>query len=137
MKDNKLLAEFMGFKLWPEDDTKYMIPHFFEHDVPNPMVSGRDYSEWADSYNMENGESGYCLTTDMLRFNDSWDWLMCLVDKVRDTLAAMNWEDEVPLEYDEIYNCLVNVDLPGVYKAVIGFINWHFEECNKTEYDGN
>ena len=70
-------------------------------------------------------------------YEGSWDALMPVVKKVEETLAAMDWEDEVPLEYDEIYNCLVNVDLPGVYKAVIGFINWHFEECNKTEYDGN
>ena len=150
-EDNKLMAEFMGFKLWPEDDTKFMIPHFFEHAVPNPMVSGRDYGEWADSYNLKSGESGYCLTADMLRFNDSWDCLMCVVDKVANTYVLSNVKPMVSVIIAE-HDCRIQHDpqhaiafkeeiqdfediwevedstIKAVYRALVKFINWHNEQ---------
>ena len=59
MKDNKLIAEFMDWKL--QDNPK---------------------ERWHNSYRTSNGILHKNTNTDPLLFHSSWDWLMPVVDKI-------------------------------------------------------
>ena len=59
---NKLIAEFMGYKV-----------------VDKPkVVNGENFFEYLD----ENSKYIYCNS--LLRYNDKWDWLMPVVEKIRE-----------------------------------------------------
>jgi hypothetical protein len=54
MKNNKLIAEFMGYQV-----------------VDSPkVINGENFFEYLD----KNGVYTYCES--LLRYNDKWDWLM-------------------------------------------------------------
>ena len=98
MKDNKLIAEFMGYKLakcnnglaW-EFPYKKSVEDTFE-------IHGRLWRE-NDSY---------------YKFHTSWDWLMPVIQKCR---------QENRLEYfDFVYYALEQCDINITYKAVVEFI---------------
>jgi len=92
--ENKLIAEFMGYKV-----------------VDKPkVVNGENFFEYID----ENGNYTYCNS--LLRYNDQWDWLMPVVNKIEDYLA-----DNVGKVgyFDE---CLNSNDLEVRYQAVVEFI---------------
>ena len=58
--ENKLIAEFMGYKV-----------------VDKPkVVNGENFFEYID----ENGKYTYCNS--LLRYNDQWDWLMPVIEKI-------------------------------------------------------
>jgi|TARA_R110002153_G_scaffold80948_1_gene205336 hypothetical protein len=58
--ENKLIAEFMGYKV-----------------VDKPkVVNGENFFEYID----ENGNYTYCNS--LLKYNTYWDWLMPVVDKI-------------------------------------------------------
>jgi hypothetical protein len=86
MKENKLIAEFMG------------------------MSVGQD--GWFD-YEGVLGDNKCYLD---LKFHESWDWLMPVVEKMNTTEL---WE-----EYDisHLATCLVSVDINATYDAVVNFI---------------
>ena len=95
---NKLIAEFMGYKLakcnnglaW-ESPYKKSVEDTFE-------LHGRLWRE-NDSY---------------YKFHTSWDWLMPVVQKCR---------QENQLEYfDRVYYALEECDINITYKAVVEFI---------------
>ena len=67
MKDNKLIAEFMGVNLINIDDIR---------DNKNPYISS------ADGYTKED-----------LQYHTSWDWLMPVVQKIMD-VSFFNGEPE-------------------------------------------
>ena len=65
MKDNKLIAEFMGWKQCdPNDNTIYA----------NPTYGGLYSSDLAQVINPDQYPSD-------MRFHTSWDWLMPVIDK--------------------------------------------------------
>jgi hypothetical protein len=92
--ENKLIAEFMGYKV-----------------VDKPkVVNGENFFEYID----ENGNYTYCNSS--LKYNTHWDWLMPVVNKIEDYLA-----DNVGKVgyFDE---CLNSNDLEVRYQAVVEFI---------------
>ena len=93
MKDNKLIAEFMG---WTPCDTN-----------DNTMYANpQDESD--------------AWSADEMRFNESWDWLMPVVDKC--------YTSNMQHPNDNITQGLIDVDIKATYQAVVEFI----KEYNRT-----
>lgn len=68
-------------------------------------------------------DMGYsCRDNAILNYHNSWEWLMPVVKKIQklNNNASLTWDMNEPL---------LNVDMKGIYKAVIEFINWY----NKKE----
>ena len=87
MKDNKLIAEFM------------------EHE---PIVKGNDVYYELNHIRL--------TSADDLRYHNSWDWLMPVVESCFERLDARD------TSADEIKRQLLVCNLKGVHTAVIEFI---------------
>ena len=96
-ENNKMIAEFMRWDI----KSLTTIP-------PNLHLS---------NLQLDNGDIME------LKFHESWDWLMPVVDKMNTTEL---W-DEYDISYLATY--LVSVDINATYNAVVEFIN----EYNKNE----
>jgi hypothetical protein len=105
IESNKLIAEFMQY------------PYFFSD-------SGVD--SWRDD-DVERWEIGIdCYyKADELLFNESWDWLMPVVERIYDS-------DEY-YEYLQTYSTTfgggveLTINITNVYDAVVEFIKWYNE----------
>ena len=95
MKDNKLIAEFMGFTKDSKD--LYLI----------------------DDYNLR-GEDEYQATyVSEMKFHTSWDWLMPVANEIIKSRDEQNYDwDLTELKY-----ALCTTNIAWVYNAVINFIN--------------
>jgi len=95
MKNNKLIAEFMGYQV-----------------VDSPkVINGENFFEYLD----KNGVYTYCES--LLRYNDKWDWLMPVVEKILD----LSFQDDGDAEdFYSIRDCVP--DINHTYKAVVEFI---------------
>ena len=91
MKDNKLIAEFMGCL-------------FENKEYYRPLYNSGDWSK-----------------EDELMFNESWDWLMPVVEKCLKTGDNTD-------KWDDVYNAVSTIDIKEVYKAVVKFIEEE-EKC--------
>tara|TARA_B110000503_G_C7092669_1_gene390117 strand:- start:946 stop:1353 length:408 start_codon:yes stop_codon:yes gene_type:complete len=98
MKGNKLIAEFMGYKVI---------------DKPK-VVNGENFFEYID----ENGKYTYCNS--LLRYNDQWNWLMPVAKK------CINPEDNTE-GWDNLAVALTTCNIDEVYQAVVEFIKEHNE----------
>ena len=87
MKDNKLIAEFM------------------EHE---PIVKGNDVYYELNHIRL--------TSADDLRYHNSWDWLMPVLDKVKKIRC-------LPDEHDESFSWVCkSSDIEAEYNAVVEFI---------------
>tara|TARA_R110000796_G_scaffold149032_1_gene265903 strand:+ start:116 stop:427 length:312 start_codon:yes stop_codon:yes gene_type:complete len=99
MKDNKLIAEFMGYKV-----------------VDKPkVVNGENFFEYID----ENNNYTYCNS--LLKYHTSWDWLMPVMEKISDIKSwslngTLEWLSESQ-DRDGLY------DKEDIFQAVVEFIN--------------
>jgi len=93
MKNNKLIAQFMGWKL--QDNPK---------------------ERWYGSYRESNGILHKNTNTDPLSFHSSWDWLMPVISKCR---SESNSEDSY---WERIYYSLEECDIDITYPVVVEFI---------------
>ena len=93
--ENKLIAEFMGYKV-----------------VDKPkVVNGENFFEYID----ENGNYTYCNS--LLRYNDKWDWLMPVLSKILD----LSFQDDGDAEdFYSIRDCVP--DINHTHKAVVEFL---------------
>ena len=99
MENNKLIAEFMGYKL-----TKCNRGQAWERPTLSSIhddykLHGRLWVE-NDSY---------------YKWGTSWDWLMPVVQE-----CLTKGEDEH--EWDAIYNAVGTIDMEDIYQAVVEFI---------------
>ena len=74
MNDNKLIAEFMGYKLL--DDLYYLLP------INLPQFTHSDHGEWCGQHEESFSERYWEIGFDGLMYNSSWEWLMPVVDKI-------------------------------------------------------
>ena len=107
MKENKLIAKFMGAK---------------------PLVLGgsTEYEMYGVLDCIEDGvnEKHYFINDEM-RFHVSWDWLMPVVKKCFQTGDDTHqWDDII----DTIFTCDINI----VYAQVVEFIKEYNKEYNAT-----
>ena len=112
MKDNKLIAEFMGLK----DGSKYFCPPL-EEPESNPQITSVIPVRFSP-----NRQEKYIIVDDM-RYHRSWNWLMPVIKTIRDHVNVdMGFE-----EYDNWRENFKQIDpynynLSECYKAVVEFI---------------
>ena len=103
MKDNKLIAEFMGWEL---------------QDYPT--------DRWYGSYREPNGKLHRNTDTEPLLFHASWDWLMPVVDKIEGLGYWVNRNDGDVTITDEsdiiVITPMSSGGIDMMYKAVVEFI---------------
>lgn len=94
MKDNKLIAEFMGLEL--EETLKGIYVYAIK------KVEGTDFFELKE-----------------LKYHTSWDWLMPVANEIIKSRDEQNADwDLTDLKY-----ALQTTNIEYVYKAVVEFIN--------------
>jgi hypothetical protein len=120
MKENKLIAEFMG--LLHVDDDKYM------NNLREMKSNGIFF------------EQGYM--TSELMYDTDWNWLMDVVDKIEsfvddDKCAKYNFIIEqsfVEIIDNNTSDTIVETDeetkIESIYQAVIKFIKWYEQNSN-------
>jgi|TARA_R110000796_G_scaffold106775_1_gene217304 hypothetical protein len=92
MKDNKLIAEFMGF-------TSEKNIGWYDNNMMMPQI-------------VYDTNDGNCF--DELLFDQSWDWLMPTIKEC--------YESETEIEVGDITHGLLDCDLESTYQAVVNFI---------------
>tara|TARA_R100001510_G_scaffold49009_1_gene47149 strand:- start:781 stop:1188 length:408 start_codon:yes stop_codon:yes gene_type:complete len=100
MKNNKLIAEFMGVK-----------PTILGDEITYEMYGIVDCIE-------DGLDEQHFFLEEELHFHTSWDWLMPVVQKCLDVSNDDNIED-----FYSIQNVVPNRE--ATYKAVVEFINEH------------
>lgn len=101
MKDNKLIAEFMG-----------MTCH---HNDSNVLI-----------FSTENGNDIVSIYD--LEYHTDWNWLMEVVEKIESLGVVVEIRENVcyiettPVDY---YSELEETKIQSTYKAVVEFIKWY------------
>jgi len=112
-ENNKLIAEFMGFK-------KDIYFHFPQH---KELVVSRDgYSEWMEHFR-----------ADELKYHSSWDWLIPVVESIEQTNLAtieIHTKGMVLISYNSDTLMYTDSLITAVYDACVDFIKWY----NKNNY---
>lgn len=122
-ENNRLIAEFMGYKLVDKEWDLY--------ETPECMYDIRDTS---GDLNMKPAGSEMC-------FHSSWDWLMPVVEKIRINELVENFN--INITCDAIIEGLNGLDihvyagqydttLMVTYQAVIQFIEWYNEQKERS-----
>jgi hypothetical protein len=102
MKDNKLIAEFMGLDT---TDGVYYNHIVKEIDKQHSTLSLKKYQY--------KSELTHFI---LLKYHTSWDWLMPVVEKCYESGGEEN-------EVGDITHALLDCDIDKTYKAVVEFIN--------------
>lgn len=95
MKDNKIIAEFMGLEN--------------VNTLTKPMY---DY-----------GESGGCRSLEDLWYHTDWNWLMPVVDKIKSISGKLPTHiGNIPNNEDWESNNFLSTNIEETYRAVVEFI---------------
>jgi hypothetical protein len=98
MKDNKLIAEFMGVK-------PLVLGGSIEYEMYGVLDCIEDFPY----------EKHFFLDDEM-RFHDSWDWLMPVLDKIKEIRCLLD-------DHDESFSWVCkSSDIEAEYNAVVEFI---------------
>ena len=115
MKDNKLIAEFMGAVGTPKYNPT-------EWDV---------YITGCLDVDSDDEKAQHFYTPDEMKYDTSWDWLMPVVQKI-ESLGYVFTIQGGKAEYGEMISetrCFIAEDkLSSTYKAVVEFIKEHNNE---------
>jgi hypothetical protein len=111
MKNNKLIAEFMGYKLMSCNRGKAW-----------------DIGKSIPSKDHLFAIQGVLHTGNELKFHTSWDWLMPVIEKCLVREAEQN-EEVSNTTIKNIYEGICNQNISFAYKSVLQFIN----QLNKGE----
>jgi hypothetical protein len=95
MKENKLIADFMGVQYKSDEEYLKKLKEMREHGV--------------------GYEQGYMES--QLNYHESWDWLMPVVGKI--TRDEKYWENEYR---EHLMDIIPYAIIEDVYDAVVGFI---------------
>lgn len=94
-ENNKLIAEFMGFKL---------------QDNPNE----RFYNKWVINSNAYGGRYNF----EEFYFDVDWNWLMQVVEKIKSLVSESEFNYRIGKH-------LLNLNIEGVYNGCVAFIKWY------------
>jgi hypothetical protein len=107
-ENNKLIAEFMGFKL-QQDPTERWFGNYFA--IPNDAWSNR---------------------LELLHFDTDWNWLMEVVEKIENyneytnvLFTPQGCEINCYIENGFLFSNDCNTKIEAVYNACIEFIKWY------------
>ena len=114
MKWNKIIAEFMGYKLMPCNNGKAW-----------------DIGKSIPSKDHLLPIQGVLHTGNELKFHTSWDWLMPVIEKIEGTITENGYYDVRPhidrtTIVDDCFHIYIECDgdnrFMNTYKAVVEFI---------------
>ena len=109
MKENKIIAEFMG--------GQYVDEHLIEFENFYSIKDIGDEFEYTNCFDSDNE----------LKFHSSWDWLMPVANEIIKSREEQNADwDLTDLKY-----ALCTTNIEWVYKAVINFIK-HKHKLEQT-----
>lgn len=123
IENNKLIAEFMGFKTCI---TRSQEGKKYDYNLPNGFelikeVETTIESNWCEVLE----EQDYCFIED-LKFHTSWDWLMPVVHKI---VADYEFNEQEELSDNEYRESLMDIVpfgiISDVYESVVEFIKWY------------
>ena len=117
MKDNKLIAEFMGF---PK-----------QSDVVDDRTTAYYIGDVIKATNENNQNEDNVFHPDDMMFDSSWDWLMPVVDKCFD----IHFEHSDDLSF-LLNDALLTTNIDEVYRAVVEFIK-HTKDKETTDNGDN
>ena len=98
---NKLIAEFIGTLKSPNKKTIWFKNY-------NPILNKK------------------IVFINQLKYHESWDWLMPVVEKC--LMGEAEHEKKGNELVNNIYEALTNISIIETYKAVIEFIKWYNNE---------
>ena len=113
MKDNKLIAEFIGWFYYTKSD---------------------HCNTWAY---MDGKTTVFtqCYTDKHLLYNSSWDWLVPIVHRIesinkeilkRYAKTTYTTGESILIRFEKEKNrCFISLDINIIYKAVVEFIKWY------------
>lgn len=135
IEGNKLIAEFVGFKMWWSEGGSYDWP---EKELE---ISVPDFLEDEDLEYMYTLDMPFYMYWGELKFNTSWDWLMPVVEKIEElgytTVIHGYGKDFTP--YLETYCAIKEGNyrwgygeskskIEAVWLASVLFIQWYNEQ---------
>lgn len=108
--DDKLIAEFMGF------NKNVFEPEFYV--LPSPY----------------NSDGPFC-SCEFLRFANSWDWLMPVVEKIEkiEGVSVIIKKSRCRILIGKkVFSCHTIVKLNSMYRVVVEFIQWYNQQKNDS-----
>lgn len=140
LENNKLIAEFMGFKKAFVRNTKGIS---YDYDLPDNFELIKETEttiegEWCEILL----EQDYCMIKD-LKFHNDWNWLMQVVEKIENSKYVDEFVIKkcsvfglnvliTPISYDtfNFFHCTLKDEtkIQTVYNACVEFIKWYNEQ---------
>lgn len=112
IKNNQLIAEFVGFK-----QIRGQYYEGFTNSEKYTFPAYQDINEIiADKRNQ--------FANHELSFHKSWDWLMPVVDKIGEYRLAY------PSQVEKLNECSIFIDKLALYNLVVDFIKWYNKESH-------
>ncbi len=127
IEENKLIAEFMGYKYFPYSKGSVGIPGWKKH----------------ENSHLKIGNGYLCRATKDIYYHSSWDWLMKVVEKIEAETAAvfqifkrqvdiyyeydkfqLTEEDYLPKEYKIRHDGDYPTKIKAIYAATVDYIRW-------------
>ena len=116
MGNNKLIADFMGYKI--SDSGEYLLSDSLS------QFQGSDHREWC-SNRVENDNLIWEINKDCLEYHSSWDWLMPVVDKIERQHKA-NFETKCL--WNEFIEC-------SIYQVIVSIEQGEMSKDRACIYD--
>jgi hypothetical protein len=128
LEGNKLIAKFMGAKL-----NRHVNDRIYSE---NQFTWTKEAIGWIDDINMEGVTTNWI---NGLKYHESWDWIMPVVEKIEKNLdikiiiGGSDWCTIIRItsmlpytEYEIVDECsLTGKKIEAVWLAVIKYIKWH------------
>lgn len=110
---NKLIAEFMGGILWRVSRNDNIDRIKMTHTAfPDKMLT--------------------CKISE-LRYHSSWDWLMPVVQKIKEVYNTLDLEIALFKENEPLFNMTIFADIQTVWKFCVQFIQWYNIQTPKQQ----
>ena len=120
-KGNKLIAEFIG---WDVYDNGHGVLFFGNRDMFDHSEDGYDCSiEELDKMYTDGELRSWYIHQDNIEFHSSWDWLMPVVEKIKEYVKARDFKYTLlGSKWNNIQLALLQVNREDLYERVIEFI---------------
>jgi hypothetical protein len=120
--DNELINEFMGMKITQIKEDWFVGEAFYPHyyNVGEMWHTGSTTREY-----VEDSLEYHCRTA---KFNSSWEWLMPVVEKIKNTIGVKSVDECSEEEWNTstgLTRLTITTPLSVVYSAVVNYIKWY------------
>lgn len=118
-ENNKLIAEFMGFR--PDTGVSGEVRFHNQGECGEQKNFPKTYYKYDSDHYKE--QDTYYL--DELEYRESWEWLMPVLQKIALLSKEGDPTDHNPALHWGLRGLMVCLDIDKAYKAVVDFINWY------------